>query len=142
MDQSDPDVLLAKRGPMDGQKFFFQSPFKSPSFLVVTLVCFAGCILSAVIVYQNSHKLSFFEGTYLLGIAGGGLASTWYRAFRYHDRIRELFQAGHFPDLPTGSPIDIVLGAAASAMIEILFFCTTTIVFLFLVLGFVLARSA
>lgn len=138
----DAKDLLPETGPIDGQKFFTRSPFKSVWFLIISLICLAGIVLDVLIVFQNWQKLSADQAIFLLGMANGGLAAIWYRAFRYHDRIGELIEVSHFRNAPAGSPSKLLLSAAAWGMIDILFFCSSTIFFLLLIIDFLLARVA
>jgi hypothetical protein len=114
------EFLAAKRGPIDGQKFFSRSPFRSGYFLIASLFCFISLLLDAEILFRYWQKLSTF-GAGLFWFIGVGLALSWWRAFSYVERVRDLYRELLIKEAEPGSPLDITLGVAAGAINIILF---------------------
>jgi len=118
------DILLQRRGPYDGRKFLSQSPFRSGRFLTVTMICLVCLILVLYLMFRQRHELPIIV---VLSMAGFTIAGIWWRAWRYLDRLRQLYLEGSIKEVATGSPLDIALGVAAGAINDTLFFSFTTI---------------
>jgi hypothetical protein len=116
-----PELLLARRGPIDGRKFFSRSPFCSVSFVLASAACLTGVLSDVFILYQYWRKLSTFAAAVVF-LVGWGLVNTWWRALRYIGRARNLYLEGSIGDVERGSPLDIALGIAAGAITDILAF--------------------
>jgi hypothetical protein len=121
-----PELLLARRGPIDGCKFFSRSPFRSAYFLLATSVCLAGVLLDIFILYQYWQKLSTYAAA-VLWTVGYGLTVAWWRGHHYIGLVRDLYLDGSITEAEKGSPLDITLGVAAGAINQILIFgsCAT-----------------
>jgi hypothetical protein len=119
--RNSPELLLIKRGPIDGPKFFLESPFRSGYFLAATAVSLVGVFTALFILYAEWQRLSTFQAA-VIWTVGYGLSVTWWRAYRYTKRGRGLYLDGSITEVEPGSPLEIALGIAAGAITEILFF--------------------
>ena len=129
MYMSDPDLLLIRRGPMDGQKFFSQSPFRSLKFLLASAACLGGIAYDILVLYWHWQRLWTSVAWILIGVVVG-LGGTWWVAYRYIQRVRDLYSEGSVGDVEPGSPLDVVLGIAAGAINETLLSCFISIILL------------
>jgi hypothetical protein len=129
MGMSDPDLLMMRRGPIDGRKFFSRSPFQSGYFITATSVCLAALTMDIVILYQQWDRLSSFTLSMLCLVAIGVVNTLW-RGYRYLGRVRDLYLDGFIANVEPGSPLDIAMGVAAGAINEMLFFSFSTMVLL------------
>ncbi len=116
-----PELLEAKRGPIDGQRFFSRSPFRSGSFILATSGCLISVLCAVYILYKYWPRLSMFAAA-VIWTVGLGLVRTWWRAFQYIGRVRDLYSEGSVGEVEPGSPLDTALGVAAGAINEILLF--------------------
>lgn len=114
-----PELLEARRGPIDGQKFFLRSPFRSGAFLFTTTICLVDVLLAFYISCEYWQKLSTFSA-WAIWAVGLGLARAWWKACQYTNRVRNLYSEGYVTEVERGSPLDIALGVAAGATNEIL----------------------
>lgn len=133
----DESVLL-RRGPYDGREIFCKPLFRSARFLATMVFCFVCLTLVVVILVEFWNRFS--ESTVLvLGLIGFTVAGIWWRAWRYLDRLRQLYVEGSIQDVKTGSPLDIALGVAAGVAIDTLVFSLGMVA---LLLVFVLSLAA
>lgn len=124
------ELLIDRRGPIDGQRFFSRSPFRSVWFVVNTIFALICIALTAFIVYRfgdplNQHGLPLFSVIML-----GTIARTWWATLQNIDRIRQLYAEGSVVEVEPGSPLDVAMGVAAGEMRNDLFTFFLTMVFL------------
>jgi hypothetical protein len=119
MDMSDPDLLQIRRGPLDGQKFFCSSPFRSLRFLLASAACLGG-MSYALRLYWHWQRL-WPSVSWIFVPVAVGLGGTWLVAYRYIGRVRNLYSEGLIGNVEPGSPVDVLLGIAAGVINETLF---------------------
>ncbi len=119
------ELLETRRGPIDGRKFFSRSPFRSGHFLAATAVCLVDLLYAVIMLYQYWPRLSTFAAAVIWTITLG-LARTWWRAFQYINRVRDLYSESSLTEMEPGSPFDIALGIAAGAINDILIYGSST----------------
>jgi|SRR5258708_6383959 len=119
-----PELLLERRGPINGPQFFSKSPFRSGHFIAATGTCVIGAVLGLFLLNRSWHS---FAGPVIFGFVELGILNIWWRAYRYLGKLRDLHLEGAIREVEPGSPLDLALGVAADATNDLLFFGSTTI---------------
>ena len=123
----DAKELVARRGSMDGNKFFSRSAFRSIPFVVVTAIGVVGLFLAFWILYLDKQARSTAPLSLIALV--GAFYYPWWAALRYHERIEALYLEGSLKGVEPGSAIDVALSVAAGAINSLLFSCFSAIAF-------------
>jgi hypothetical protein len=119
--------VTEKESATTSTDFFVASPFRSSAFLVALLLLLVLVISNIILVIVYWKQLSFGGASFLLGaLTWLGAVSSMVRAFRYHERIRDLFVVGLVNQVPEESPLHVALDVAKSTMLDGLFYTFST----------------
>jgi len=108
----------------------------------MTLVCIASLVVAGYLMYRNWNKLGFNEFSTVIWICWAGIITTWIRALMAIDRVRQLYSEGSLTEVEPGSPMDVVLGTTAEAIISNLFFYSGSVIVLLMLANHLLERSS
>jgi hypothetical protein len=116
-----PDLLLDKRGPVAGFKFFSKSPLQSPRLLFIGISNAACLVFDLSVLFRHWFEMHA-HARYVLIAVGAVLLISFLGSIRNLTRLRALYldldeethKAGQ------GSPMDIALGVAAGGITDCL----------------------
>jgi hypothetical protein len=114
-----PDLLMDRRGSVDGRKFVSRSLLRSVSFLVSSATCLF-CILYDISLAFRYWGEMHSNVTCVLFAVGMILLISWWGGFRYLLRLRSLYLEGLIEEVEQGSTMDIALGIAAGGITNLL----------------------
>jgi hypothetical protein len=126
---------------IDGPKFFSRSPFRSGDFLWASATCLGAILFDWFIVYRYHSKMSE-SGPLMIVMLTGYFAQIWQVAFSQIRRVRALYREGSLDEVTAGSPLDVALSVAATAINEMFGRCFTIIIFLLALISILLSRAA
>jgi hypothetical protein len=140
MNTSAPEVLT--HGEPEGRRFFARSAFRSIQFSIVSGLLVLTIVTDLFIMTKYWNRLP--RGLpFLLALFGcGGVIAPWWRSFSWHGRLHELYLVGKPQEDKSDHILDVALNAAASAILEGLFFTFTSILVLLIVIGYFLAGGS
>jgi hypothetical protein len=133
-----PLALQEARGPIDGRRFFSQSPFRSWNFLAVSAECFVGIVYAFYLMY--SHWYGWF-GSLVYSSIVIGFVYSWFSMLFSFQRVRDLDHGVALKDVEPGSPLDVALGAAAWAPLQTLIYCYGVMIVTEAMIGHLLSRA-
>jgi hypothetical protein len=112
-----PALLRDKRGIIDGRLFFSRSPFRSPHFLAASAMNLACIVAELILVFGHTGRVSPSTELTFVGV-GALLTLSWFGTLRHIRRVRAIYQEGLVKEPEAGSPLDVALGVAASAIFD------------------------
>jgi hypothetical protein len=133
--------LSEHTGEINGFKFFSRSPFRSLAFLLGTLLCLVGIVLSFRIAYHNWNKSNLSFLVLLWMVAVGGMVTAWYRIFEYIGDVQELLSANQISDLAPDSALHKLLDSSTALIYSLMLSCFGAICILLVALGYFADRA-
>jgi len=129
------------QGEPQGRRFFARSAFRSFTFSIVSGLPILTIALNLFIMVKYWNRLP--PGLlFLLTLFGcGGVIAPWWRSLSWRGRLHELHLAGKLQEDKSENALDVALNAAASAILDGLFFTFITILILLLVVGYFVAGA-
>jgi hypothetical protein len=82
------------------------------------------------------------SGPLMIVMLTGYFAQIWQVAFSQIRRVRALYREGSLDEVTAGSPLDVALSVAATAINEMFGRCFTIIIFLLALISILLSRAA
>jgi hypothetical protein len=130
---------LRLRGPIDGRRFFSNSPIRSGWFVTITVVSLFGITTTVYLAISHWRSMTnlFFGPMIFISL---GFAYSWLAVVLNYRRLRGLYRDALITDVEDGAPLDIALGVAAWAPIQALFYCYGAMILMEVLIGRLLTR--
>jgi hypothetical protein len=120
--------------------FSERSPFRSPSFLIASIVGLGSVVIDAYLVYRHWYTAPAYVAAILSTPIGAQLIYQWFRVLRDQAKLRELYSKGSVEETKDGSLLDVAARVSARGMIDQLFFSYGIAIFALILIGLLLSR--
>lgn len=120
--------------------FFAKSPFRSVSFLVVSIIGLASLVIDVYLICRHWHTAPAYVAAILSTPIGAQLIYQWLRVLRDRAKLRDLYSKGSVEETKEGSLLDVAARVSARGMIDLLFFSYGTVIFALILIGALLSR--
>jgi hypothetical protein len=120
--------------------FSSKSPFRSVSFLVVSIIGLGSLVIDVYLVCRHWQTAPAYVAVILSTPIGAQLLYQWFRVLRHRAKLRELYLKGSVEETKDWSLLDVAARISARGMLDLLFFSYGIAIFAMILIGLLLSR--